>query len=65
MEGKRLYKTNQNKLLCGVCAGVAEYINLDPSVVRLLWVLLSCMAFAGVILYIVAALILPEKSTLM
>ena len=58
---KRLYKCEENKMLCGVCAGLAEYLNLDVSLVRLLCVLLA-LTSCGIILYIAAALILPDKS---
>ncbi len=57
---KKLYKDTKNKMLCGVCAGVAEYLDLDVTVVRLLWTVFGCMG-AGVIAYIVAAFIMPEK----
>ncbi len=57
---KKLYKNTQNKMLCGVCAGMADYLDLDVTVVRLLWVVFGCMG-AGVVAYIVAACIMPEK----
>ncbi len=60
MDQKRLYKSNTNKMIAGVCGGIAEYINLDPTVVRLLWVLFSLMGGAGVIAYIIAAIIMPS-----
>lgn len=60
MEPKKLYRSERNKMICGVCAGVADYINIDPTVVRLLWVVL---AFSGVGLfaYIIAAIIMPVQ----
>lgn len=61
MEPKKLYRSNKNKMICGVCQGVAEYINMDPTVVRLLWVLLSLWGGIGIVLYIVAAIIMPVK----
>jgi len=64
MENKRLYKTDDNKMICGVCNGLAEYLNTDPSLVRLLWALFSVCGGAGVVLYIVAAVILPDKKTI-
>ena len=57
---KRLYKSN-NKMIDGVCAGIAEYFNLDPTLVRLGFVLLSCLGASGILLYIVAAIIMPRK----
>jgi phage shock protein C len=60
MEPKKLYRSSTNKMICGVCQGIAEYINIDPTVVRLLWVIFS-MFCVGIIVYIVAAIIMPIK----
>lgn len=59
---KKLYKINEGKKLCGVCGGIAEYFDVDPNFIRLLWVALTCFVGAGLIIYIVAAAILPYKS---
>ena len=58
---KRLYKSTTNKMRDGVCGGVAEYLNLDPTVVRLVWVILACMGGSGLVAYLIAMLIIPEK----
>ncbi len=58
---KRLYKSNVDKKLDGVCAGIAEYFNLDPTVIRLLWVLATLFVGAGILAYIVAAIIMPRN----
>ncbi|MBR6337893.1 MAG: PspC domain-containing protein [Ruminococcus sp.] len=58
---KRLYKNSDNKMICGVCAGLAEYFNIDVSIVRILVVLLAFGCGSGLLAYIVAAIILPEK----
>ena len=58
MEPKRLYKSRTNRVLCGVCGGIGEYFGIDPTIVRLLCVLLGC---TGLILYIIAAIIMPEE----
>lgn len=58
---KRLYRLNEGKMVSGVCAGIAKYYNIDPTVVRLVWAVASCFAFAGVIAYIAAAIIIPEE----
>ncbi len=60
MEQKRLYRSSTNKMLCGVCAGIADYINIDPTVVRLLWVVFGFFG-AGILAYIVAAIIMPVR----
>ena len=62
-EPKKLYRTEHGAaMLAGVCGGVAEYFNLDPSLVRLVWAALCCLWGTGIVLYLVAALILPKKS---
>lgn len=58
---KKLYRVTQGKMVAGVCGGVAEYFNVDVTVVRLVWAVASCFNFAGVIAYIAAAVIIPEK----
>ena len=60
MEQKRLYKDRQHQMLCGVCAGFAEYLNIDVTLGRLLMVLLGLTSI-GVIFYIIAAVVMPEK----
>ena len=59
---KRIYKSEQ-KTLCGVCGGIADYFNMDPTVVRLIWVVLTLVSFGagGVIAYIVCALVIPDR----
>ena len=61
-ERKRLYKSH-NKMICGVCAGIADYFNIDPSIVRVLWAVLALAAGTGVLAYIACAIILPEGDT--
>lgn len=61
MEPKKLYRSNTNKMICGVCAGVAEYINIDPTVVRLLWVVFAFSGF-GILAYLIAAIVIPYQS---
>lgn len=59
---KRLYKSRTNRKLEGVCGGIAEYFDIDPAVVRLLWILGSCFFGGGIIAYIVAAIIMEEDT---
>lgn len=59
---KKLYKSN-NRMICGVCAGIAEYLGIDPTVVRLLWAALG-LTGTGILLYI-AALVMPENMDVM
>jgi len=60
---KRLYKSHTNKVISGVCGGLGEYFNFDPSIIRLIWVLISVFTagFGGIIAYIICAVILPNK----
>ena len=57
---KRLYKSGIDKKLCGVCGGVAEYFDLDPTVIRLAWVVFTLLGGSGILAYIVAAIVMPE-----
>ena len=61
---KKLYKIEQGRVLCGVCGGIAEYLNLDPNIIRLLTVLIGIFSafFPTLIAYIVMACVLPDKS---
>ena len=56
-----MYKSATDKKLDGVCAGIAEYFNIDPTVIRLLWVLATLFVGAGVLAYIVAAIVMPRS----
>ena len=58
---KKLYKINHGKKICGVCGGIAEYFNIDPTLVRIGWTLLAVCAGSGVLAYIICAIIMPEK----
>ncbi|MFQ9127863.1 PspC domain-containing protein [Agathobaculum sp.] len=62
MNGKRLYRSESNRMLCGVCAGIAEYFNLDPTLIRLAWALFCVLGGSGVLAYILAAIIIPPES---
>ena len=57
---KRLYNANKNKLLCGVCGGIAEYFNVDPTLVRLGWIVFCALGGSGLLAYIIAAVIIPN-----
>ena len=59
---KKLYRNTTNKYIAGVCSGLAEYINIDPTVVRLIWALIG-LSGTGIVAYLVCALIIPEKPT--
>ena len=58
---KKLYRSRSNRMLVGVCAGVAEYFNIDPTVICVVWAVTSLFAFVGVVAYVVCAFVIPEK----
>lgn len=57
---KKLCKSNTNKKICGVCGGIAEYLNADPTLIRLAFVIVALAAGSGILAYFLAALIMPE-----
>ncbi len=61
---KQLFLSETDKKICGVCGGIAEYFEIDSTLVRLAWVLLSLftVAFPGIIAYIVACMIIPKRN---
>lgn len=59
-----MYRSINDRMLCGVCGGIGEYFGIDPTLVRLLAVILSALGFSGVVAYIIAAIIIPEENTL-
>jgi phage shock protein C len=61
MEEKKLYKSSTDKKLFGVCGGLAEYFKIDSTLVRLAMVLLALMG-AGIVFYLVAAIVMPERT---
>ena len=61
MSGKKLYKSNTDKKICGVCGGLAEYLEIDSTIIRLILVLLVLFAGTGILAYIIAALVMPSK----
>ncbi len=60
---KKMYKSNSDQKLDGVCAGIAEYFDVDPTVIRLAWVIFSLCGGSGVLAYIICAIVMPRKPT--
>lgn len=58
---KKLYRSESDKKLCGVCGGIAEYFDVDATVIRLLWCLATFFFGSGILCYIVCALVVPVK----
>ena len=59
---KRIYKIEEGKKIFGVCGGVAEYFNIDPVIVRVIWGILALAYGTGIIAYLVCAFVFPNKS---
>jgi phage shock protein C len=60
---RKLYRSRKNKVLGGVCGGLGEYFDIDPSLIRLLWVFVVLMGGSGVLIYIILWVILPEEDS--
>lgn len=63
MEHKKLYLSDYDKKISGVCGGLGEYFNIDPTLIRLAWVILSLATaiVGGIIIYLIAAAIIPRR----
>jgi len=62
LKGKKLLRSKRNRVMGGVCAGIGEYLGVDPTVVRLIWVVVTIFSgfFVGILAYIIAWAIIPE-----
>lgn len=58
---KKLYRSRTDKKLCGVCGGIAEYFDIDSTIIRLIVVVLALMGCVGLVAYLIAALIIPNN----
>lgn len=60
---KKLYRSESNKMIAGVCGGIGEYFDVDPTLIRLAWAVLSVFTaiFGGIVLYIIAMIIMPSE----
>lgn len=61
---KRLYRSNKDKILGGVCAGIAEYFNIDPVIIRVIFVLIFLAEGVGLMIYVILWIIVPEQKSL-
>ena len=62
IKGRKLTRSKKNRIVAGICSGFANYFDMDPTVVRVLWVVLSFLGFGtGVLLYLIFWIIIPEK----
>ncbi len=60
---KKLYKSGTDKVLAGVCGGLGEYFGVDPTLIRLGWIVFSAIGGSGLLAYIIAALVMPNAPT--
>ena len=58
---KRLYRSRKEKIFGGVCGGIAEYLNTDPTLIRILWIIFTLAVGSGVLAYIIAWIIIPKN----
>lgn len=58
---KRLYRSSDNKIIFGICGGIGEYFNIDPTLIRLVFLMMCFMLGGGFIVYLIAALIMPLR----
>jgi len=58
---KKLYRIKEGKMLAGVCAGVGEYFEIDPTIIRLAWIVAFFCAGAGLLAYVIAAIVVPMR----
>ena len=65
MQEKRLYRSETNRMICGVCGGIAEYFGVDPTLIRLAFVLFLFGAASGLFAYVGAAVLIPNQSQVM
>lgn len=57
---RRLYRSSRHKMVSGVCGGIAEYFGIDPTIVRLLWVLFCFVGGSGLLVYIICMIVIPS-----
>jgi phage shock protein PspC (stress-responsive transcriptional regulator) len=60
---KRLYRSEKNKIIAGVCGGIGEYFDIDPTLIRLIWIIITVFTavIPGIVIYLIAMLIMPVK----
>lgn len=62
---KQLFRSTTNRMLSGVCGGIGEYLDIDPTLIRLVWAIFTCVTVgAGLVAYIIAAIIIPADNNI-
>jgi phage shock protein C len=58
---KKLTRSKKERKIFGVCGGIAEYFEVDPTLMRVIWIVFCCLGGSGIVAYLLAALIMPEE----
>ena len=61
---KKLYRSNTDRKLCGVCGGLAEHLDIDPVIIRLIFIFLTLFGGGGLLIYLICALVIPKSPIL-
>ena len=61
MEARRLFRSKSARVIAGVCGGIAEYFNIDPVIIRIVWVVITLLGGAGLLAYIIAWIAIPQR----
>ena len=62
-DDKKLTRSRTQRMLCGVCGGLGEYLNLDPTIIRIIWVLFTFFSIGlAILVYFIAAVIIPDEA---
>jgi phage shock protein PspC (stress-responsive transcriptional regulator) len=61
---KKLYRSNTDRKLCGVCGGLAEHFDIDPTIIRLIFIFLTLFGGGGLLIYLICALVIPKSPIL-
>ncbi len=64
MQNKRLFRSEKNKVVAGVCAGIGEYFNVDPTIVRVVFIIFAVWGGSGLFIYLLCWLIIPSESAI-
>ena len=60
-KNKTLYKSDSKLMLCGICGGIGECLNIDPTIIRLIWVVVTLCGGSGILAYIIAMVVMPRR----
>lgn len=61
MSGKKLYRSQDDRIVGGVCGGLSDYFGIDSNIIRILWVVLILLKGAGLLIYLIAWILIPNE----